>query len=211
MTLNRAQFEAQSQLMAKALSISMSSVSDVASTHPVRPSPISETPLPKALANRTDAVEKIQQALETFGACWISGAAGMGKTVAARILAHRNGGDWANVNLRGKSPEQIAQILIQSSDSMKGFGLHGLIIDDLGYTTDPSVLDSLSYLFFSAQRSDVLLIINSSDRPSVEFLFACDLPAGVALTLSEFSEEDIQEILEQCGVKDIHCVPDQRP
>ncbi|GAA6194018.1 hypothetical protein [Phaeobacter sp. NW0010-22] len=65
-----------------------------------------------------------------------------------------------------------------------------------------SVLDSLCYLFFSAKRSDVLLVLNSSDLPNNEFLFACELHGGVAHTLSEFSEEDIREILEKCGVSD---------
>lgn len=173
-TLNRVQFEVQNQLMAKALSAALPSVAGLSSTHLVRPSTVSEPPLPKALANRTDAIRKLQQTLETFGVCWISGAAGMGKTVAARVLAHSNGGDWASVNLRGQSREQIAQVLFQLAGSMRDFGLQGLIVDDLGLATDPSVLDSLCYLLFSSQRSDVLLILNSSDLPNNEFLFACD-------------------------------------
>ena len=201
-TVNRAQFELQNQLMVKALSASVPSATDVSGAHLVRPSPVSETPLPKALANRAEAIGQLQKTLETFGVCWISGAAGMGKTIASRILAHSNGGEWASLNLRGQSREQVAQILFQSADSMKDFGLQGLIVDDLNLASDPSVLDSLCYLFFSAQRSDVLLILNSSDRPNNEFLFSCDLHTGVAHTLSEFSVEDVREILENCGVSD---------
>ena len=203
-SLNMAQFEVHNQNISKALSTSVPSGLDFSSADLVRPSPIFETPLPKALANREEAIGQIQKTLDAFGVCWISGAAGMGKTVAARILAHRNRGDWASINLRGKSREQVAQILVQSADSMKGFALQGLIVDDLGHATDPSVLDSLCYLFFSTQRSDVLLILNSSDRPNSEFIFTSDLHAGVEHTLSEFSEKDIQEILEKCGVKDTH-------
>lgn len=199
-TLNRAQFEVQNQLVAKALSASVPSATDLSSAHLVRPSPVSEIPLPKALANRAEDIRQLQQTLETFGVCWISGAAGMGKTVAARILAHRNGGDWASINLRGQSREQVAQVLLQSAYSIKDFGLKGLIVDDLGWATDPSVLDSLCHLFFSAQRSDVLLVLNSSDLPNNEFLFAFDLHAGVAHALSEFSKDDIREVLDKYGV-----------
>ncbi|MBW6390061.1 hypothetical protein [Billgrantia antri] len=201
-TLNRAQFEEQNKLMARALSASVPSAADLSGAHPVRPSPVSETPLPKALANRTEAIRQLQKILDKFGVCWIFGAAGMGKTVAARVLANSLGGDWSSINLRGRSREQVAQVLFQSAESIRDFGRQGLIIDDLTWITDPSVLDSLCYLLFSSQRSDVLLILNSSDLPSNEFLFSCDLHAGVAHTLSEFSEEDIREILEKFGVSD---------
>lgn len=201
-TQNRVHFEAQQQLIAKALSASIPSATDLSGAHLLRPSPVSETPLPKVLADRTEAIRKLQQTLKAFGVCWISGAAGMGKTVSARVLAHSYGGDWASINLRGQSREQVAQILLQLADSLRDFGLQGLIVDDLDWEKDPSVLQSLCYLFFSSQRSDVLLILNSSARPNNEFLFACDLLPGVAHTLSEFSEEDIREIIEKFGVSD---------
>ncbi|MDE4099901.1 hypothetical protein [Phaeobacter gallaeciensis] len=201
-TLNRAQFEVQSQLMTRALSASVPSQTGLPNPQLVRPSPVSETPLPTALADRTEALRELRQTLETLGVCWISGAAGMGKTVASRILAHSSGGDWASINLRGQSREQVAQVLFQSADSLKDFDLKGLIIDDLGWVTDPNVLEGLCYLLFSSKRSDVLLVLNSADLPSNEFLFACDLHAGMAHTLSEFSEEDIQEILRKSGVNE---------
>ncbi|MEJ1376498.1 MAG: hypothetical protein RPU32_00755 [Candidatus Sedimenticola sp. (ex Thyasira tokunagai)] len=98
-TLNRAQFEAQNRLMEKALSASVSSGTDLSGSRSTKPSPVSEVPLPTALANRNEDVGQLLQNLERSGICWISGAAGMGKTVAARVLAHKNEGDWASINL----------------------------------------------------------------------------------------------------------------
>ena len=108
------------------------------------------------------------------------------------------------INLRGQSSEQVARVLIQAADSMKFFGLRGLIIDDLGGVMEPSVLGGLHYLVHSANRSDVLLVLNSSDYPSSDFLFACNLQVDIARTLSEFTEEDIQEILASYGVSNTH-------
>ena len=203
-TLNRAQFEAQNRLMNKALSASVSTGLDLSSARLMRPNLVSETPLPKALASRENDIRKFEQTLESVGLCWIAGAAGMGKTVSARVVAHKNGGVWASINLRGQSSEQVARALIQAADSLKDFGLRGLIVDDLGYVTEPSVLDSLHCLVYSANRSDVLLVLNSSDSPTSEFLFTCNLSVGIANTLSEFTEEDIQEILQQLGVTNAH-------
>ena len=203
-TQNRADFEAQSRLVNKALSAAMSSETDLSSARLFRLSPVAETPLPKALASRENDIRPLQQILESAGLCWITGTAGMGKTVSARVLAHKNGGNWAGINLRGQSSEQVAQVLIQAADSMKDFGLRGLIVDDLGREMEPSVLDSLHYLIHSANRSDVLLVLISSASPTSDFLFECDLQVGIARTLSEFTEEDIQAILAKCGVSSVH-------
>ena len=203
-TLNRADFETLIRLINKALSAALSSATGLSSARLFRPSLVAETPLPKPLASRENDMRQLQQILESFGLCWIAGAAGMGKTVSARVLAHKNGGDWGSINLRGQSSQQVAQVLIQAADSIKDFGLLGLIVDDLGGVMEPSVLDSLHYLVHSANRSHVLLVLNSSDSPTSDFLFACNLAMGIARTLSEFTEEDIQEILLKYGVSNAH-------
>ena len=203
-TINRVDFETLIRLMSKALPAAISSETGLSSAQPFRLSPVTETPLPEALASRENDIRQLQQILESVGLCWIAGAAGMGKTVSACVLAHKNGGDWAGINLRGQSSEQVARVLIQAADSIKDFGLRGLIIDDLGRMVDPSVLDSLHYLVHSANRSDVLLVLNSSDSPTSDFLFECNLQVGIARTLSEFTEEDIQEIIAKYGVSNAH-------
>lgn len=201
-TLNKAQFEEQNRLLQKALSVSVSSELNLSHSQLVRPSPVSETPLPKALARREDDILRLQKSLEKVGVCCISGAAGMGKTVAARVLAHANGGNWASINVRGQSREQIASILFQAGDVIKDFDLRGLIVDDLGHVTEPTVTESLCYLFHSVKRSDVLLVMNSHERPCNEFIFNCDLNTDISHNLAEFSEADIREILEKYGVRD---------
>lgn len=198
-TLNRAQFEAQNRLMEKALSTSLSAGTDLSAS--IKPRPVSEVPLPNALANRNEDVGQLLLSLERSGICWISGAAGMGKTVAARVLAHKNEGVWASINLRGQDGEQAALTLSEVANAMPSFGLQGLIVDDLDYSLGSSVLDNLHYLLHSASRSDVLLVVTSSNPPTNEFLFASGLQADITITLTEFTEKDIEEILEKIGVK----------
>ncbi len=200
-TLNRALFETNNRLMEKALSASVTAGTDFSGTQGVKPSPISEVPLPNALANRSENVRQLLQSLERSGICWISGAAGMGKTVAARVLAHKNEGDWASINLRGQVGEQVALTLSEAANAMPSFGLQGLIVDDLDHSLGPSVLDNLHYLFHSANRSDVFLVVTSSSPPTSEFLFASNLQVDITNTLTEFTEKDIEEILKKIGVK----------
>lgn len=200
-TLNRAQFEVQNRLMEKALSTSLSAGTDFSGSQNIKPSPVSEVALPKALASRNEEVGQLLYSLEHFGICWISGAAGMGKTIAARVLAHRNGGVWASINLRGQAGEQAAFNLSEVANAMPNFGLRGLIVDDLDCSQGSSVLDNLHYLLHSANRSDVLLVVTSSNPATSDFLFASGLQEDISITLTEFTEKDIEEILGKLGVK----------
>lgn len=199
-TLNRTQFEEQNRLVTEILSSLVHSDTTLSRSRVAKPSPVSDVPLPKALANRGESVAQLQQSLERAGICWITGAAGMGKTVTARVLAYMNEGSWGSINLRSQSSEQVVQVLSQAAKAMPTYGLRGLIVDDFDCAMEPSVLDSIHYLFYSADRSDVLLVVNSSNLPTSDFLFASDLQADIAITLSEFTEEDIAEILRKIGV-----------
>lgn len=199
-TLNRSQFETQNRLIAAALSSSMQSGTDLLRSRIVRPSQISDVPLPKALANRYEQIQPLQKGLEIAGICWISGAAGMGKTTAARVLANNNEGDWASLNLRSQSCEQVCFALDSAANMMPGLDLRGMIVDDLDCTMEPSVLECIQYLLHSANRADVLLVLTSSAPPPGEFLFATNLPTDIAVTLTEFTDTDISEILSMLGV-----------
>ncbi len=201
-TLKRAHFDTQNRLMEKLLLASVPSGIGLSSSRIAIPSLVSAPHLPNALANRDESIAQLQQSLESASICWITGAAGMGKTVAARVLAHNNEGEWASINLRGQQSEQVVLLLSQVADSMPNFGLRGLIVDDLDCTMEPFVLDGLNYLRHSANRSDVLLVVISSNPPTSDFLFASDLNANIAFTLTEFTEKDIKEILEKIEVKE---------
>ena len=200
--LNKALFDSQSRLVEQALSTSLSAGSSLSSPQRVKLSPVSEVPLPNALANRKEYIRKLKHSLERFGICWISGAAGMGKTLAARVLANRKKGDWASINLRGKLSDQVSLALSEAATSLSSFSLQGLIIDDLDCRLEASVLDNLNYLLYSANRSDVLLVVTSANPPASEFLFESNLQLGINVTLTEFTEKDIKEILDKIGVND---------
>ncbi|MCW4252958.1 MAG: hypothetical protein N0E55_09670, partial [Candidatus Thiodiazotropha taylori] len=158
-TINKALLESQYTLMEKALSTSLSQGVSIVRNQNVRPNLLSDIPLPKAIANRIMYVTPLLQSLENSGICWVWGGAGMGKTLTARVIAHKNGGIWASINLRGQASEQVVTTLTEASDLLSSFGLRGLIVDDLDCVLESSVLHSLNYLFYSADRLDVLLVV----------------------------------------------------
>lgn len=199
-SVNRAQLDEVLGLATKALSASVSHGTGLLGSRIANLSLVSEVPLPNPLANRNKKIGELRKSLERDGICWITGAAGMGKTVAARVLAHEHKGDWGSINLRGQTCEQVANILAETASRLSGLSLRGLVIDDLDCPMQPLVIDNLHYLLHSANRLDLLLIVISRKPPTSDFLFVSNLQPSIAVTFNEFTEGDIKEILKKLGV-----------
>nr|VFJ90153.1 MAG: hypothetical protein BECKLFY1418A_GA0070994_101027 [Candidatus Kentron sp. LFY] len=197
--VNRAQFEEQNRLIIKALSAAPQA-SNLITTRLMAPSPIDEVPLPAAIASRTIQIDSIVSSLTQYGVSWIFGAAGVGKTLGARIAARRLGGKWAGVNLRGLDAEQVNALLSDAIDRLTEQKIDGFLVDDLECPFEPHLIDVLLYLRAVCDRTDLLLLFTSPRSPDSDFLFSANLPASIGQKLEEFSEQDIREILTGLGV-----------
>ncbi len=197
---NRAQLDALNALIHRALSASVPASSSLSKLSDIKPRPVSEIQLPKALAERKTAIDSIENAAIRYGICWIYGSAGMGKTVAARVAARRFGGDWATLNFRGRNSEYVARVLEEAANAISGVSIKGLLIDDLECDLTPQLKDNLVYLQMSADRSDVLLTITAPCDAPADFLFSANLPLEASVLVKEFSEANIEEILSKFGV-----------
>jgi len=194
--VNRAQFEAQNQLINQALAASsVPQTTNLVATRLSEPIPIDEVPFPAAIANRTIQIDKILSSLTESGISWIFGVAGVGKTIGAKIAARRLGGKWASINLRGLNADQVNAVLTSAIDRLTEQEIEGLLIDDLECPFEPHIVNTLFYLKTICDRKDLLLLFTSPRPPSSDFLFSANLPASIEQKLEEFSEHDIQEIL----------------
>ena len=198
--VNRAQFEIHNQLISKVLTASVPLATNLVDTRLTEPRPIAEVPLPSAIANRTIKTSNIVSSLSLWGISWVFGAAGVGKTIGAKIAARRLGGNWAIINLRGLSAEQVNAVISSMIDNLKKQKIDGLLIDDLECPFEPHITDILLYLCAICDRADILLIFISPRQPSSEFLFSAKLPSSIEQKFEEFSEQDIGEILDFLGV-----------
>ena len=197
---NRAQLEALYQLINKALAASIPETTNLVATRLAEPRPIDEVPLPAAIARRTIQIDKIVSSLTQYGISWIFGAAGVGKTIGAKIAARRLGGNWAGINLRDLNAEQVGLVLSGAIDRLTELEIDGFLIDDLECPFEPHIVDMLLYLQVICDRKDLLLLFTSSRPLSPDFLFSANLSASIEQKLEEFSEHDIREILAGLGV-----------
>lgn len=194
-SVNRDQFEAQHKLINQLLATPTSQTTNLISSRFSEPKSVDEVPLPVAMANRTIQINKIVTSLSQHGVCWIFGAAGVGKTIGARIAARHLGGSWRNINLRGLNTEQVGAVLSDAINKVTDQKIVGIIVDDIECLFEPHILDKLLYLHAICSHTDQLLLFTSSRPPSSDFLFFASLPNSIEQKLEEFSEQDIREIL----------------
>lgn len=200
--VNRAQFDAHNELITKMLAASIPNATDLVSTRLAQPRPVSEVPLPSAIALRSEYISKIVSSLEKYGVGWIMGAAGVGKTIAAKLSVLRVGGNWASVNLRGLSAEQVNELLSDSiKNVMEESDINGLLIDDLECPFEPHVADKFLNLLSVCNRRDLLLLVTAPRPASSDMLFSFDLPHAIETQLDNFTEDDVKQILKSLGVE----------
>lgn len=199
--VNRAQFELQSKLITQALSASIPQNTNLVPTRLIERRPTVELAIPAKRAGRTLQINNIVSSLTLYGVSWIYGAAGVGKTVAAKIAARQVGGIWAGINLRGLAPDQVNAVLSSAISRLSEQHTDIILIDDLECSNDPQVIDLILYLLAICARADQLLIITCSRSPDHDFLFSANLPMTIGQKLEEFSELDIKEILDELHVE----------
>lgn len=199
-TLNRAQFEEYNKLINKALAACLPQATNLLTMRLTELRPIAEVPFPAAIANRTIQIDNIMSSLSQYGVSWIFGAAGVGKTISAKIAARRLGGNWVSINLRGLNAEQVYTVLSDAINRLTGQELQGFLIDDLECPFEPHIVEILLYLKAICDRVDILLLFTSPRQPSPDFLFSANLPSSIEQKLEEFSAQDIQEILAALGI-----------
>lgn len=201
-TLTRAQFEVQNDLIVKALATSIQKPTELVSSRLARPRSVDEVPLPAAIAQRSAFISSIVFSLEECGVSWIFGGAGVGKTVAARLAALREGGNWASVNLRGLSPDQGSALLSTTSNIVaEEPKMHGLLVDDFECSFEPYVVDQFINLVTVCRRRDLLLLVTAPRTAPTDLLFVAGLPATIETKVEDFTVEDVQEILTSLGVE----------
>lgn len=174
--------------------------SDIAVSHTSPLSSIESVPLPRAIASRNKLIDSTVYSLKNNNTAWLYGAAGVGKTVAAKMAAKHLGGRWVGANLRGLNSQEVCQILASSLLNLNNQEVTGILIDDLECVFTPTVTEKLISLHHFCKKINVFILFTSSKVTDEDYLYSADLPQEVEQKVDEFSEGDIKEILSTFGV-----------
>jgi hypothetical protein len=187
-------------LMSSILPRALSGSSDLVVSRISNFSSIQGVPLPTAIASRNSLIDGITDSLNKHGTAWLYGAAGVGKTVSAKMAAKCVGGNWFGVNLRGLNSQEVCQVLASPLINQYNHEISGVLIDDFDCACDSMVQEKLISLQSSCHNANICLVFTSSKSIDEDFLFSANLPQNIEQKVDDFSEEDIEEILSSFGV-----------
>lgn len=187
-------------LLSQLMPSSLSGNADIALSHTLPLSLIESVPLPTAIASRKKLIDSTVYSLKNNNTGWLFGAAGVGKTVAAKVVAKNLGGSWVSVNLRGLDSKEVCQILVSSLAKLQHQEVTGILIDDFECEHTPMINESLLNLHYFCIKSNIFILFTSSKAIDEDFLSSANLPQEVEQKVGDFSEEDIREILLALGV-----------
>jgi hypothetical protein len=174
--------------------------SDIAVSQSSPLSSIESVPLPTAIASRKKLIDSTVYSLKKNNTAWLFGAAGVGKTVAAKMAAKHLGGSWIGVNLRGLNSQEVCQILASSLLNLNNQEVTGILIDDLECVFTPVVTEKLLSLHLFCKNINIFILFTSSKATDEDYLYSADLPQEVEQKVVDFSEADIKEIISAFGV-----------
>ncbi|MGR6834473.1 hypothetical protein [Aliivibrio wodanis] len=174
--------------------------SDIAVSHMSPLSSIESVPLPVAIASRKKLIDSTVYSLKNNNTAWLYGAAGVGKTIAAKMTAKHVEGEWIGVNLRGLNSREVCQILASSLVNLDCREVTGILIDDLECIFTPIVIEKLLSLQCFCKNANIFILFTSSKPIDEDFIFSANLPQDIEQKVDDFYEEDIKEILTALGV-----------
>ncbi|WP_316399224.1 hypothetical protein [Bradyrhizobium sp. 33ap4] len=128
--------------------------------------PANDLPLPETYAPRNALVAAIDAARCACGLAIASGGTGLGKSLAARLVAAQSGVPWSIADFRHLSPEETAARLAQLQGELAASPATHVILDDLNELDDPMVRDALVRVLASLGRRDTTAIVTTYRAPA---------------------------------------------
>jgi tetratricopeptide (TPR) repeat protein len=128
---------------------------------------------------------------------WLHGAHGVGKSILARLMAHRTSGRWLIVDLWPVRQDETSALaawreLLRVS---AGQPLDGIIIDDFVGEAARILTSRLAALARTLAPRGTRIIVTSHQPPSPAHLTDAGSTANASLQAPHFSEDDIAELV----------------
>ncbi|PPJ46742.1 hypothetical protein C0075_13970 [Rhizobium sp. KAs_5_22] len=133
------------------------------------------------------------------GLVFACGAAGLGKSFAAKLLAGKDDINWGIVYFRDLTANETAARLSLLIGELASRPAKNLILDDLNEANAPIVRDLLTRVIALARRRDVTIVFTSYVAPPASVLhrLGCDVSAVVEIPY--FDETEVAELVELAG------------
>ena len=161
--------------------------------------PAAELPLPGLLVPRTGLVATIDTLRASSGAVFVVGATGLGKSLAARLVAARAGTSWSIVDFRGLNAVDAAARISLLLGELAASPPTGLILDDLNEVEDRGVRDMTARLLAALARRDATAIVTAYSAPAPSTLHGLAARALPVVEVGYLSEGEVATLVAEAG------------
>lgn len=161
--------------------------------------PVDDLPVPTVRASRNALVAAVDAARCACGLAIASGATGLGKSLAARMVAARTGTPWSVVDFRYLSPAETASRLNHLRGEIAASTTRDIILDDLNGLDDPMVRDALASLLSGLRRRDATAIVTTYRSPANTTLQQLAPEAAAPVEVPYLDQEEVAELVVQTG------------
>jgi hypothetical protein len=161
--------------------------------------PADDLPLPGVHAPRETLVDLIDAARRACGLAVAAGATGLGKSLAARLVATKSGGSWSIADFRNLPTAETATRLTHLQGELTASPITHVILDDLNEIDDPAVRDALARVLASLRRRDATAIVTSYRAPAHTTLRQLTPDAAPPIEIPYFDDEEVADLVAATG------------
>jgi len=168
--------------------------------------PVIESPLPivDGAIHRSSLVEKLKQQLLSSKVLFLHGSSGVGKTNLAALLSEKIGGSCGWGGFRGRSAEQIRDMLSHAVREIDASILPTmLVLDDLDFNQMLCFERELIALIFTIVQSKGMVVVTSQKPPPLSIFPKLWISQECEQNVPYFDEQEICELIEMHGLHDL--------
>jgi hypothetical protein len=148
----------------------------------------SDLPAAKRVVPRPEVEKGIEDRLRTFGACFVFGASGVGKSSISRAAAESVGEKYFIVDFRSAAAEETRNRLEILLSRLGGIRAQVIILEDLNQFNDPGLPALTARVFEALSRRDIAVITTSYTAPTPKALSSVGQGPGSTIDCPYFSE-----------------------
>ncbi|TIP18431.1 hypothetical protein [Mesorhizobium sp.] len=161
--------------------------------------PLNSLPLPRHIVLRPALTPAVAELVRQHGLAFVTGGAGMGKTLLARLTAAHLGGSWHFADLSGADPVRSVSILGSLIAEIGASGTSGIILDGLNETGDNTVRTKLAQLRALLIRRDICCIATLHRQPSVRLFSELDVDTSAQQDVPDLSVDEVANLVDLAG------------
>lgn len=153
-------------------------------------------PFTDRLVPRRKLVADLLSRLNINGFLALRGSNGMGKSTLANAIGSTDGASWRVLDLRGRSPEQISDLLLFVTQAVEDYpsGVD-CVIDDLNFDSQTSLYENaLAKFIYAVRLRNGRVVITTQGTLPNRIVNMFDVPPTSVVDVPTLTEDEIKEL-----------------